>query len=309
MHRIPGGSSSGAGVSLCEGTAYLALGTDTAGSVRVPASMTGNVAIKTTKGRWSTDGIVPLSSSLDTPGVLARTIEDLCVAFEAIEGTPVAEPPPLSQLRLGVLGAPFFDELGPGIGEAFERAVTALGNAGASIRSVDLPEAVQANDLFRRGGVAAVELWAFLTRELPAWRERLDPVVRLRVEDVANQPAHEYVARLEEMRRLQDAADEHFDGFDAWLTPTVATAPPPVADLQDLDVYKRTNLLALRNTSIVSCLGQCAVSLPVAFDAQGLPIGLQIIGRRGTDDRLLAVSRRLERSLGRPNVGTENGGR
>ncbi len=297
-HRIPGGSSSGAGVSLCEGSALVALGTDTAGSVRVPASMTGNVGVKTTKGRWSTDGIVPLSTSLDTPGILTRTVEDAVVAFEAIDGSRVPDAPALDRLTFGVLGAPFFDECDPGIAEAVESAIGGLGACRAKVIPVELPEAEAARAWFRAGGLAATELYAFLVDALPDRIESLDPVVRDRVTGVAAQPAHEYVARVTEMQRLADAADARFDGFDAWLAPTCAGTPAEVSALDDLEAYRRANMLALRNTSIVNCLGQCAVTVPIALDAAGMPVGLQIIGRRGDDVRLLAIARSVERALG-----------
>ncbi|MEQ9503005.1 MAG: amidase [Deltaproteobacteria bacterium] len=301
-HRIPGGSSAGAGVSLAEGSALVALGTDTAGSVRVPASMTGNVGMKTTKGRWSTEGIVPLSTSLDTPGILTRTVEDAIVAFETIDGATVPDTPDLSSLRFGVPGAPFFDECDPGIAEAVESAAGALAACGARVTPVDVPEGEAARQLFRAGGVAAQELYAFLKTELEDRIEHLDPVVRDRVVGVAEEPAYQYVARLEEIRRLSDAGDARIAPFDAWLTPTCAGTPPEVASITDIEAYRRANMLALRNTSIVNCLGQCAVTIPIALDPEGMPIGLHLIGRRGEDHRLLAVARSVERALGTTEV-------
>lgn len=297
-HRIPGGSSSGAGVSLAEGSALVALGTDTAGSVRVPASMTGNVGVKTTKGRWSTDGIVPLSSTLDTPGILTRTVEDAIVAFEWIDRTKVLDAPPLAGLRLGVLGEPFFDECDPGIAEAIESAIGGLGACGARITDVALPEAVRARELFQQGGVAAAELYAFLARELPELIDKLDPVVRDRVQGVAEQPAHEYVARLEALTRLTASADEVFDEFDVLLSPTTTGTPAEVSALDEIAAYRRANMLALRNTAMISSLGLCAISMPVGKDAAGMPVGLQVVGRAGADARLLAIARRFEHALG-----------
>src|SRR5690625_388392 len=164
VHRIPGGSSSGAGVSLCQGTAWLALGTDTAGSVRIPASFTGTTALKTTEGRWPKDHTVPLSSTLDTPGLLARTIEDLIFAFEAIESNlqnrPVRVPVVhgLTGVRIGVPENFFWEGVEDSIAAAIEQAIKKLEKAGAIMVPITIPNCDEAYAAFQAGGLGAPEI-------------------------------------------------------------------------------------------------------------------------------------------------------
>src|SRR5688572_26595296 len=141
VHRSPGGSSSGAGVSLGEGTALLALGTDTAGSVRIPASMTGSDGIKTTKRRWSTDGVVPLSPTFDTTGLLARSAADLAFAFEQLDSASVPVLPDLAGFRLGRAERFFWEETSPGVSERVEEALGLAAADGARVADAALPAA------------------------------------------------------------------------------------------------------------------------------------------------------------------------
>lgn len=307
-HRVPGGSSSGAGVSLAEGSAFVALGTDTAGSVRIPASFTGQVGLKTSVGRWSTDGIVPLSPTLDTPGVLTRSVADLTYAFgaldprwsgpralhNALDGRRVAE------LRLALGEMFFWQACADDVADVVRQAVDALVGRGA--RLLDAPEldAPAAHALFRQGGPVAPELHAFLQHELPAWRASLDPNVAARVTAGAELSASDYLQRLQTLRRLAAAADAALQQVDAVLTPTVPIPPPTRAEVASAEAYRAQNLLALRNTSVVNYLGLCAISLPVGLDSRGLPVGMQLIGRHGREEALLAAACAIERALGTP---------
>ena len=184
-HRSVGGSSSGAGVSLLEGSALLAFGSDTAGSVRIPACMTGNAGLKVTIGRWSTEGVVPLSFTFDTPGLLARSVSDLAYGFAALDPAGIdpsafiaqAGTRDLTGIRIGV-GDPFlWRDCDPGIAETVQEAVDALVRAGAVARDFTLPEAEAAYGVFLDGGLSAIELRSFLDRELPEWLDQLDPVI------------------------------------------------------------------------------------------------------------------------------------
>jgi aspartyl-tRNA(Asn)/glutamyl-tRNA(Gln) amidotransferase subunit A len=182
-HRSPGGSSSGAGVSLLEGSAFLALGSDTAGSVRIPACMTGTVGLKVTLGRWSTEGVVPLSHSFDTPGLLARTVSDAAYGFAALDprlGDPAAiigkSSRSLDGIRIAIHDPFFWNDCDPGIAEAVKDAVDLLAGNGAVLRPTTLPEVTEAYALFLEGGLSAVELRSFVDRELPEWLDQLDPM-------------------------------------------------------------------------------------------------------------------------------------
>ena len=298
--RAPGGSSAGAGVSLCEGSALLALGTDTAGSVRIPAAWTGNVALKTTKGRWPTDGIVPLSTTLDTPGILARSIDDLVYAFEALDplGGVVGQPSQLRGQRIGRCETLMFEQASPGVVEAVDAALAELARSGLQVEGCELPEALGAWDLFQVGGPVAKELKDFLHAELPEWLETLDPNVHSRVVAAEGLSEVEYQSRLDAMTELAASARQRLSAADVLVGPTVANSPPALSALEYPDVYARENLLSLRNTSIVSYLGLCAVTMPVGLDAVGMPVGLHLIARGGEECRLLALASAFEKVLG-----------
>ncbi len=297
VHRSPGGSSSGAGVTLGEGTALLALGTDTAGSVRIPASMTGNAGIKTTKGRWPTDGVVPLSPTFDTTGLLARGAADLAFAFQQFDAEIVPTLADLAGIRLGRAGDFFWDGASPGVSERIDEALLLAEANGARVADAALPGASELYGTYLKGGIVAPELYSFLSTELPDWLETLDPRVRRRMEAGKTLPAWEYLARKERYVALGAEAARSLAGIDALVCPTVPITPPPVADVANDEAYANTNMLALRNTCPASFLGLCAVTLPVGRDAAEMPVGLQLIGAPNSEARLLAIAVQLERLL------------
>lgn len=298
-HRVPGGSSCGAGVSLCERTALLALGTDTAGSVRIPASWTGNVGIKTSWNRWSLDGIVPLSFSLDTAGVLARSAADAAIAFSAFDGgTAVAVPDTLAGIRIGVCEEFYWDDCSPGVGEAVRAALQDLERAGARLERLTLSELPAVDAMFRKGGLAAIELYDFLRSELPDWIAAIDANVQQRMAEAETLPATEYLDRKRTLRRIARATAADLAHVDVLVTPTIPITPPTLAEVSDPAVYKERNLLALRNTMTVNYLNLCAVTLPVGLDAAGMPVGMQLIGRHGDDARVVALAQTVENVIG-----------
>lgn len=300
-HRAPGGSSSGAGVSVVEGTALVAFGTDTGGSVRIPASLTGCVGLKTTLGRWSADGIVPLSPSFDTPGILTRTADDAAFAFEALDGASVPEVDG-GTLRLAVAPSFFWQDCDPGIAEQVQAALRLIEAAGAQVTNRDLPGCEEVFNAYRLGGIVSAELYAFLRGQLPEWLETLDPRVRRRMDDGRALEAWEYLQRKARYATLAAGAVAAFDGIDAMISPTIPITPPAVALLADPETYTRLNLAVLRNTCVVSFLGLCAVTIPAGTDAQGMPVGLQVIGPPQTEPRLLAIARHIEGILARADV-------
>ena len=303
-HRTPGGSSSGAGVSLVSGTAALALGTDTAGSVRIPASMTGVAGLKTTVGRWSTAQIVPLSTTLDTPGLLARSVDDLAFAFDALDpslslsGSIVPATPDLADLTFGVPEHFFWDDCSPGIAEAVQEAIKRVEAAGARIVTLELPHTDDAFTLFQQGGVAAAELAAFLHTSLPDAIDALDPNVAARVAAADDMPGWEYVRRRQVIDDLSRAAAQRLGQVDAILTPTVAITPPTLESLEPEGAYPKANMKALRNTVMANFMGLCALTLPVGRDATNMPVGLQLMAGPWQDARLLAIGQAIEKRLG-----------
>lgn len=235
-HRSPGGSSSGAGVSLCEGSAMLAFGTDTAASVRLPAAMTGNAGLKFTKDRWPSEGIVTLSHSFDTPGILARSMNDAGFAFAALDpllGDSVAflrsVPTGVAGIRIGIADSWFWDGCENGIAEAAKLALDSLARAGAIVSEVSFPEARDAYAVFCEGGVSAIELRAFLDHELPDWIATIDPVNAPPVKAAAAVPARDYLLRLWRLKAAAKAARARFDNIDVIATPTVMLTPPEMA--------------------------------------------------------------------------------
>lgn len=304
-HRIPGGSSSGAGVSLLEGSAIVALGSDTAGSVRIPASVTGTFGYKPSAGRWPLDGLVPLSPTFDTPGFLARSAEDAAIVFDSIDAAFGDEgkcnrtrPADITKIRIGIADDYFWRDCDAGIAEAARTAISELDKAGALVTSSELPETFEAYDLFRAGGLAASELKHFLKAELPEWMDILDPKVKLRIADCPNFASAEFKAREAKFLALTRKAQTRFHGIDVMVCPTVTETPRKVAELSDLDTYTRANMAILRNTCVVNLLGLCAVTMPVGLDAEGMPIGLQCMARGGNDRQLMAIVLAMESVVG-----------
>jgi aspartyl-tRNA(Asn)/glutamyl-tRNA(Gln) amidotransferase subunit A len=306
-HRSPGGSSSGAGVSLAEGSALLALGSDTAASVRLPAAMTGNAGLKLTKDRWSCAGVVPLSHSFDTPGILARSTADAAFGFAALDpqlGDAFAflrgVPASLGGIRIGVADAFFWDGCENGIDEVVRGAIAALGRAGAVVVDAPLPEAREAFAVFSEGGFSAIELRAFLDRELPDWLATIDPVNVPALKNAENLSAREYLARRLRLVEAGRSAAARFADVDVIATPTVRLSPHVFADETGPEKFWARNRGIVHNLVPVNFLTLCGATLPVGLDRLGLPVGLQLIARGGDDERLVAIACAVERVLGAP---------
>jgi aspartyl-tRNA(Asn)/glutamyl-tRNA(Gln) amidotransferase subunit A len=305
-HRAPGGSSSGAGVSLLEGSAALALGSDTAGSVRIPACMTGTVGLKVTLGRWSTDGVVPLSPTFDTPGLLARSVCDAAYGFAALDPAGIdpggfiarAGARDLAGVRIGVGDAFLWRDCDPGIAETVEEAVNALARAGAVTREFALPETEAAYGVFLQGSLSAVELRSFLDLELPDWLAQFDPVIAPAVRNAESVSARDYLARLARLRALARGAAPRLDAVDVIASPTLCLTPPLMAEIADPDRYQPVNRRIVRNTVAVNYLGLCAITMPVGRDRAGMPVGLQLIAPAGAEEKLLTIALAAERVIG-----------
>ena len=305
-HRSPGGSSSGAGVSLCEGSALLAFGTDTAASVRLPAAVTGNAGLKLTKGRWPTEGIVPLSFTFDTPGILARSMADAAFGFAALDpdlGDGLAflrdVPAGVDGIRIGIADSWFWDGCENGIGEIVRRAIDSLAGAGAIVKDASLPEAGEAFEIFVAGGVSAIELRAFLDRELPDWLATIDPVNAPALRNAENLPAREYLSRRLRLVEAARSAAACFDDVDVIATPTVMITPHVLTD-EGPEKFQAHNRNLVHNVVPVNYLTLCAATLPVGLDRLGMPVGLQLIAKGGNDERLVAIACAAERILGTP---------
>ncbi|WP_035691629.1 amidase [Azospirillum halopraeferens] len=294
--RIPGGSSSGAAVSVAAGMVPLALGTDTGGSVRIPAALCGLVGFKPTQARVPRDGTVPLSPTLDTVGPLARTVAcctlaDAVLAGEAAEGMPA--PVALTGLRLAVPRTLVLDDLEPAVAAAFDAACRRLSRAGAQVSEVTLAELGEIPVVNAAGGFPAAEAYARHRRRLDATGDRYDPRVRGRILRGAGLSAADYIDLLHARADLMRRVDAVARAYDALLLPTVPCVAPRFADIADDDAFTRLNTLVLRNPSLANFLDRCAITLPMQAPGD-LPCGLSLMGAAGDDRRLLAMAAAAE---------------
>lgn len=293
---VPGGSTSGAAASLLEGSAWLAMGSDTAGSARIPASFAGVAGFKPAPGFWSTEGIVPLSATLDTPGMLARTVDDLALGVGLLEGFAVPETldVDVGQLRLRRLDGLDADE--PDVQTGVEQALERLGAAGARVEHGRVPEVGAALRLFAKGTVTGAECYAYLRTHLGPWIDTLETKVKTRVEKGAAVPAHEYLRRRNRIERLRTQVQDRFRFGELWVGPTTAITAPTLEAVADPEDYNRLNLRTLWNTSVANTLGLAALSLPVSV--AGSPVGLMLMAPAGSERWLLEAGRAIERILG-----------
>ena len=299
--RVSGGSSSGAGVSLWTGTAALALGSDTAGSVRVPASFTGTIGLKTTHGRWSLDGIAPLSPSLDTAGLLALDADMVRDAFEAIDGAAAAAVTTVQGVRFGVYRETF-EDAESGIAETVEHAIRELEAAGAVVTDLPVPETGAAVDLFGRGGIAGIEFAGLVNNRFPEWRDGLDPNVRQRFETSAQVSAVEYLNRLDGLASMAKRVASRMTeaGVQALIGPTTPITAPTITEVGSAERYINRNMLALRNTMLGNFFKLSGFTIPAGKDPSGMPIGLQVLTPGGADPFAVGLLQATQRVLGRP---------
>jgi aspartyl-tRNA(Asn)/glutamyl-tRNA(Gln) amidotransferase subunit A len=297
VHRMPGGSSSGSAVAQAAGMCAVALGTDTGGSVRMPAALCGTVGHKFSFGALSLDGIFPLSPTLDSPGVLGNTVADVAAVAALLLGQPVPPTRHLRSLRLGLPGPLFFDDLDPVVDTAIKGAIEALRSAGAELVPIDIGPA---DDWVRAfAGIVPVELAAILGRDrITEQAEVLDPVARFRLQGGLDQPALEYLWARQRQRELEASTHAATRGLDAWLLPTSPIVASPAGECKTVDDAGRWNGRALRNTRPGNLFGQCGVSIPLPVPAGTLPVGLQIVGRNGDDLAVLSVAAAIEALLG-----------
>ncbi|MBV8998273.1 MAG: hypothetical protein JO304_04390, partial [Solirubrobacterales bacterium] len=292
--RIPGGSSSGAAVSISDGMAHGALGTDTGGSVRIPAALCGLVGFKPTQSRVPRDGTIPLSSTLDSVGVLGRTAA-CCAVLDALLGAdrPLSLRPTASLPRLAVPRNYLFADAEPPVAEAFERAVGRLRAAGAEVFDLEVPELDAIAEMNTGGGFAAAESFAW-HHDLIAKREAsYDPRVLERIRRGERQTARDLIVLHERRRALIDGVRGRLEGFDAFVCPTVPLVAPPLDRLDDDGEYARVNLLMLRNPTVVNLLDGCAASLPM-HEPDEPPTGLMVAGFAGEDERILRIAAWIE---------------
>ncbi|HUR90332.1 MAG TPA: amidase [Ramlibacter sp.] len=301
VKRVPGGSSSGAAVSVATGAAFIGLGSDTRGSIRVPAALCGVVGFKNTARLVPTDGCVPLSTTLDTVCAMTRSVRDSILAHEILSGTVVKRvDSPLSAYRLAVARNGMLDAMEAPVALAFERAVKALRDAGAAVEEFDIPAIDTIASMQSIGGFGAAESYAWHRELLARASDRYDPRVRKRVEGGAAMKGWEYVDLFRTRAAVMASLAESLRGFDAVLSPTVPILAPPIAQVapgeeRDAEFF-RINALLLRNTSVVNMVDGCAISIP-CHTPDELPVGLMIWQGALRDDAVLNIAREAEALL------------
>jgi aspartyl-tRNA(Asn)/glutamyl-tRNA(Gln) amidotransferase subunit A len=298
--RSPGGSSGGSAVSIASGMAFASVGTDTGGSIRIPAAACGLVGFKPPFGMVASDGIVPLSASLDHVGPLARTVRDATLMFEAMSGRRASAPARRAgTLRLGVLRRYFMDVLDAGVRGVVERAFDRLRSSGAALVERAIAHAPLTAPVYLHTGLA--EAAAYHAATLEARPGDYTPPVRVRLE-LGRLILGEDYARAQIGRAvLRAEVEAALDEVDALLLPTLPIVAPPLgASSVDIDgVRESVRNATLRLTQLFDLTGHPAISLPAGLVAEGLPVGLQLVGRHAGSADLLAVAEAVETALDR----------
>jgi aspartyl-tRNA(Asn)/glutamyl-tRNA(Gln) amidotransferase subunit A len=295
--RIPGGSTSGGATSVASGAAWAALGSDTGGSIRIPAALQGLVGFKNTARLTPLDGAIPLSTSLDTASAITRSVRDAVLLHEILAARRVMlAHRPVAALTLAVPGGAFLEGLDAAVASAFERSLATLRRAGARLHEIALPEVGELAAINAAGGLPAAESWAW-HRSLLATREAdYDPRVALRIRRGERMSAADYIALLNARADWIARMTPRLAPFDALLSPTVPMLAPPVADLAGDDAFFATNARLLRNPSVVNMLDGCALSLPCQRAGE-MPVGLMVWSSALRDDTVLDASLAIERAL------------
>lgn len=297
VHRTPGGSSGGSAVATAAGLCAFALGTDTGGSVRMPAALCGVFGHKFSAAAFAIDGIFPLSPTLDSPGVFTATAQDAVTVWKALTGADMNAAPSLRGLRLGKPAPLFYDELDVEVAQALDAAMETLVRAGATIIPIEVPEVGEFEAVF--GRIVPVELIDILGRERVRQNlEVFDPVTKARFSAVLDSASGDLGTARAQRAALRDAVGARGVQCDAWITPTTPLVPGPLASYATLESALAWNRRALRNTRPGNVFDQCGVSLPLPRTA--LPVGLQLLCPARADDKLLAIACAIERALNSP---------
>jgi len=296
--RIPGGSSSGAAVSVALGLAVAGLGSDTGGSIRIPAALCGLVGFKNTQRRTPLAGAFPLSFTLDTACAMTRCVADGLVVDAVLAGAALpVQPRAVSGLRLALPQTLLLDALEPAVARAFEHALQRLAAAGARIVERPLAELAEIAAINAPGGFSSVEAYAVHREALRTQRERFDPRVAARLLLGEGVSAADYIVMQQRRRDWIARVGRQLEGFDAIVCPTVPITAPPIADLVASDeAFFRANGLLLRNTFVANFLDGCAFTLP-CHAAGAPPVGLMLTAPGGHDAALAAAALAVEAVL------------
>jgi aspartyl-tRNA(Asn)/glutamyl-tRNA(Gln) amidotransferase subunit A len=303
--RIAGGSSGGSAAAVVAGLACAAIGTDTAGSIREPAVLSGCVGLKPTYGRVSSRGVIPLSRSLDHVGPLAATVADAAILLQTIAGYDAADTTSFDvpvadyagalredarDLRVGVAGDYFFDDLDPEVAAALEHALRGIATLVAEMKQVRLEVPTDRT-------LQAAEAYAYHAANLAASPDLYQPETVRRIRSGEKVTAAEYIERRRELEAARRSIGAVFDGVDVLVTPTTPLPAPSIADLTaNPDALRPAELRLLRNTRPFNVWGLPAISVPCGFTQGGLPIGLQIAGPHWREDMVLRLAYTYEQA-------------
>jgi aspartyl-tRNA(Asn)/glutamyl-tRNA(Gln) amidotransferase subunit A len=295
--RVPGGSSSGAPVAVADGMCDIAIGTDTGGSVRVPAALCGVVGFKPSRQRVLTDGAFPLSKTLDSVGPLAKSVADCAKADAVMAGesfSPI-EPLALAGLRFGIAEGLPLDRLDDTVSTAFAATLARLDDAGVRLTRETLALFDDMAGINAKGGIAPPEACAVHRDRMARRAADIDPNIRIRIERGCAVTEADYAAMLRDRAHLVQAMDARLSALDVLVMPTTSIVAPTIAEVADPKVFSARNAAVLRNTSIGNFFDLCAISLPLAAP---LPVGLMLMARNGQDRRLLSIAAAVMQHLG-----------
>ena len=295
---LPGGSSSGAAVSVADGSVAMALGSDTGGSIRQPAALCGVCGFKPSQGRIPTDGVTPLSTTFDTVGPLARSVECCAIADAALaDGTYVPLPVlPLSGLHLGLPTTLVTEALDEAVADTFVRAVQTLSVAGARVVDFAWPELELPEWRGSYGTIIHAEAFSWHRELVERHGDRYDPIVLDALSDSHEITYWEYTHAKEGREKLVAAAHDRTLAFHAVVMPTVAISPPPLSALEDQREAELIEYMIGRNNEIANYFGYCACTVPCHQPGEP-PVGFLVMGPTGTDRRTLAIAKAIETEL------------
>ena len=295
--RVPGGSSAGAPVAVADGMCDIAIGSDTGGSVRVPAALCGLVGFKPSRQRVPTDGAFPLSKSLDSIGPIGTSVADCAKADAVMAGEAFAalEPLALAGLRVGIAEGLPLDRLDDTVAAAYAAAVARLDGAGMRVTRETLAPLDDMVGVNAKGGVVPPEACAVHRDRMHRRAADIDPNVRARIERGCAVAAADYAAIMRERAQLVRAMEARLAGLDVLVMPTTAIVAPTLAEVADPNAFAARNAAVLRNASIVNFFDLCAISLPLPA---ALPVGLMLIARNGEDRRLLRIAAAVAEIIG-----------
>ncbi len=296
--RVPGGSTSGGATTVAAGAAWAALGSDTGGSIRIPAALQGLVGFKNTQKLTPTRGAVPLSTTLDTACAITLSVRDAVLLHEVLAARQsLLQRKPWKSRRFVVPQGLMMTALDNTVARAFERTLSALRSAGAQVDEQPLPQVEALVGLHTKGSFAAAESWAWHRERLATREAQYDPRVAMRIKMGAHMTAADYIDLVHARQRWMAEVELALAGYDAALSPTVPMVAPALEPLLNDDAaFFDANRLLLRNTSVVNFLDGCALSMPCQAEGE-LPVGLMVWGSQGQDDTVLSVSLEIEELL------------